>query len=66
VIDGCITCPWHGYQYAPDTGASPPPFTESVPTFDVRVEAGRVLVHPRPHPPGTRVEPARIDAGGGA
>jgi nitrite reductase/ring-hydroxylating ferredoxin subunit/DMSO/TMAO reductase YedYZ heme-binding membrane subunit len=60
VLDGCITCPWHGYQYDPKTGASPAPFTEKVPTFDVRVEGGRVLVHPRPNPAGTAVEPARI------
>jgi nitrite reductase/ring-hydroxylating ferredoxin subunit/DMSO/TMAO reductase YedYZ heme-binding membrane subunit len=62
VIDGCVTCPWHGYQYLPDTGASPPPFTEKVPTFRVRIEAGRVLVDPRPNPAGTRAEPARIAA----
>jgi len=60
VIDGCITCPWHGYQYEPETGASPPPFTEKIPTFRVTIRDGRVLVHPRPNPPGTRVEPARI------
>ncbi|HEX4372071.1 MAG TPA: Rieske 2Fe-2S domain-containing protein, partial [Puia sp.] len=24
VIDGCITCPWHGYQYLPNNGQSPP------------------------------------------
>jgi nitrite reductase/ring-hydroxylating ferredoxin subunit len=58
IVNGCVVCPWHGYEYAPDTGASPPPFTEKVPTFDVRVVAGRVLVHPHPHAPGTRVEPA--------
>jgi nitrite reductase/ring-hydroxylating ferredoxin subunit len=23
VVAGCITCPWHGYQYLPETGASP-------------------------------------------
>ena len=33
IIDGCITCPWHGYQYLPESGASPPPFTEKVPTL---------------------------------
>ena len=60
VIDGCITCPWHGYQYRPEDGASPPPFTEKIPTFRVRVDADRVLVHPQPLPPGTRVEPAVI------
>lgn len=60
VIDGCITCPWHGYQYRPEDGCSPPPFTETIPTFNVRVEEGRVLVDPRPNPPGTRAEPARV------
>ena len=64
ILDGCITCPWHGYQYLPDTGASPPPFTETVPTFRVRVVDGQVFVHPTPLPPGTRVEPA--EAGGAA
>jgi methionine sulfoxide reductase heme-binding subunit len=66
IVKGCIVCPWHGYEYVPDTGASPPPFTEKVPTFDVRVVAGRVLVHPQPHAPGTRVPPARLDVTGRA
>jgi len=61
ILDGCITCPWHGYQYLPDSGASPAPFTEKLPTFDVRVTKGRVFVNPVPHPPGTRVEPAAIE-----
>ena len=60
ILDGCITCPWHGYQYLPETGASPPPFVEKVPTFNVRVKNGRVLVQPWPNAPGTRAEPALI------
>jgi len=60
IIEGCITCPWHGYQYRPETGASPPPFTEKIPTFRVRLAGGRVQVHPQPLPPGTPVEPAVI------
>lgn len=60
ILDGCITCPWHGYQYDPATGESPPPFTEKVPTFRVTLRDGRVLVDPRPHPPGLPCEPARI------
>jgi sulfoxide reductase heme-binding subunit YedZ len=60
VIDGCVTCPWHGYQYDPANGRAPKPFTEKVPTFDVKLDGDRVLVHPRPHAPGTPVEPARI------
>jgi nitrite reductase/ring-hydroxylating ferredoxin subunit/DMSO/TMAO reductase YedYZ heme-binding membrane subunit len=64
IVFGCITCPWHGYQYKPDSGASPPPFVEKVPTFNVRVKNGRVLVHPRPNPAGTRAAPALIEAPG--
>ncbi len=60
IIDGCVTCPWHGYQYLPESGASPPPFTEKVPTFNIRVANGRVLVDPRPNKPGERVEPAPV------
>jgi nitrite reductase/ring-hydroxylating ferredoxin subunit/DMSO/TMAO reductase YedYZ heme-binding membrane subunit len=61
IVDGCITCPWHGYQYLPETGASPPPFIEKVPTFNVRIQNGRVLIHPKPNPAGVRAEPAMVD-----
>jgi sulfoxide reductase heme-binding subunit YedZ len=61
IIDGCVTCPWHGYQYAPDTGASPPPFTDKVATYRTRVVGIKVLVDPTPHPPGTRLDPALIE-----
>jgi sulfoxide reductase heme-binding subunit YedZ len=61
IVFGCITCPWHGYQYVPETGLSPPPFVEKVPTFNVLVRNGRVLVNPKPNPAGTRAEPARIE-----
>jgi nitrite reductase/ring-hydroxylating ferredoxin subunit/DMSO/TMAO reductase YedYZ heme-binding membrane subunit len=60
IIDGCITCPWHGYQYLPDTGASPPPFTEKVATYRTRLDGNQVFVDPEPLPPGTRVEPSVI------
>jgi nitrite reductase/ring-hydroxylating ferredoxin subunit len=60
IIDGCVTCPWHGYQYLPDSGASPPPFTQKVPTYRTRVVGSHVYIHPSPLPPGTRVEPSRI------
>jgi len=60
IVDGCVTCPWHGYQYRARDGQSPPPFTEKVPTHEVRIEGGRVLVNPRALAPGTPVEPARI------
>jgi methionine sulfoxide reductase heme-binding subunit len=61
VIDGCITCPWHGWQYRPHDGCSPPPFQERIATYDVRIVAGRVHVKATPNAPGTPTAPARID-----
>ncbi|MBV6645798.1 MAG: ferric reductase-like transmembrane domain-containing protein [Cyclobacteriaceae bacterium] len=60
IIDGCITCPWHGYQYLPGNGQSPPPFTEKVETYDLKLENGQVWVNAQPHPEGTAVEPLKI------
>ncbi len=54
VVDGCITCPWHGWNYKVEDGCSPPPFKEVVATHDTRLEAGRVQVRATPNPPGTR------------
>lgn len=53
IIDGCITCPWHGYQYLPQNGQSPPPFKEKVSTYDVRIEGTAVWLNPQPYPEGT-------------
>lgn len=60
IIDGCITCPWHGYQYLPHNGKSPPPFTEKIKTYQVRVVDGRVQVNPAAFAPGTPVEPVQL------
>ncbi len=61
IIDGCITCPWHGYQYLPHNGQSPPPFDEKVQTYDVKVVDQMVYVNPRPYAEGTERPPALID-----
>ena len=53
VVDGCVTCPWHGFQYRLEDGCAPPPFTEKLVTYRVRVNRGVVEVDPRPLPPGT-------------
>jgi nitrite reductase/ring-hydroxylating ferredoxin subunit/DMSO/TMAO reductase YedYZ heme-binding membrane subunit len=60
IIDGCVTCPWHGYQYRLEDGCAPPPFTEKLVTYRVRLNQGTVEVDPRPLPPGT---PASIRCG---
>lgn len=60
IIDGCITCPWHGWQYKAHDGCSPPPFTEKITTYQVRLRSGRVEVCTTPLPPGTPTTPAVI------
>jgi sulfoxide reductase heme-binding subunit YedZ len=61
VVDGCISCPWHGWEYRPQDGCSPPPFHEKVATYRVRVIGRRILLNPDPLAPGTPVEPARYE-----
>jgi nitrite reductase/ring-hydroxylating ferredoxin subunit/DMSO/TMAO reductase YedYZ heme-binding membrane subunit len=61
VVDGCITCPWHGWQYKPEDGCSPPPFEEKVSTYRVRIEDGEVWVHPDSPGEGISIEPAKIE-----
>lgn len=61
IIDGCVTCPWHGFQYRVTDGQSPAPFTEKVPTYRVKLEGGTVYVDPAANPPGTPVEPVKIE-----
>ena len=61
VVDGCITCPWHGYQYQPEDGQSPPPFHEKLETYQLAIHDGKVWVNPDPLPEGTYVEPVKIE-----
>jgi len=60
VIDGCITCPWHGFQYQLADGCAPPPYTEKLATYRLRLHHGQVLLDPRPNPPGTYVPPRAL------
>jgi nitrite reductase/ring-hydroxylating ferredoxin subunit/DMSO/TMAO reductase YedYZ heme-binding membrane subunit len=53
IIDGCVTCPWHGYQYRLADGCAPPPFTEKLATYRVRIRNGVVEVDPNALPRGT-------------
>lgn len=61
VIDGCVTCPWHGWEYRPADGCSPPPFAEKIATYRVIVKDRRVLLDPIAQPPGTTSVPACIE-----
>ena len=54
IIDGCVTCPWHGYQYRLEDGCAPPPFTDKLATYRVRLRDGLIEVDPQALPPGTK------------
>ncbi len=62
IIGGCVTCPWHGFQYRPEDGRAPAPYTEKLATYQLKLEGGKVWLDPRANAPGTYVEPVRIDA----
>ena len=57
IIDGLITCPWHGFQFRPEDGCAPEPFTDRIATYRLRLDGATVLLDPSPLPPGTRVDP---------
>ncbi|MEM7423865.1 MAG: Rieske 2Fe-2S domain-containing protein [Pseudomonadota bacterium] len=61
ILWGCVTCPWHGFQYNVRDGRSPEPFTETVPTYNLRLGGGEIWVDNRPNPPGTDVEPIVLE-----
>jgi nitrite reductase/ring-hydroxylating ferredoxin subunit len=60
VVEGCITCPWHGYQYYPHNGQSPAPFEEKVSTYKVKVVDAQIWVNPTALEEGEEVKPARV------
>ena len=49
---GLLRCPWHGWDYHPDTGKAPG-FDDGVDTFPVKVEGEEVYVGIEPEAPHT-------------
>ncbi|WP_419253838.1 Rieske 2Fe-2S domain-containing protein [Caulobacter sp. ErkDOM-YI] len=48
VLDGCVTCPWHGFQFRLTDGRAPAPYTDRVATYATRVLDGVVYVRTTP------------------
>ncbi|MGB8166726.1 MAG: Rieske 2Fe-2S domain-containing protein [Chthoniobacteraceae bacterium] len=56
IVNGCITCPWHGFQYKAADGCSPPPFTEVLPTYPLRIVGETIYLSPQALPLGSKSE----------
>lgn len=48
VLDGCVTCPWHGFQFRLQDGRAPDPYTDRVATYATRIVEGVVYVRTEP------------------
>lgn len=57
IVFGCVTCPWHGFSYKARNGRSPAPFTEMIPTYNMKLEDGYLYIDRKANQPGTDVEP---------
>ena len=60
IIDGCITCPWHGYQFYPENGRARAPFDEKIATYVLKLKERTIFVNSSPNLPGTRTEPIKV------
>jgi len=49
ILDGLITCPWHGFQFDPETGAAPAPFEDRVKTHQLKYDEGALWVNTEPN-----------------
>lgn len=53
IRDGLITCPWHGFQFDPETGEAPAPFEDKVQTHSLKFVDDQLWVRSEPNPLGT-------------
>jgi DMSO/TMAO reductase YedYZ heme-binding membrane subunit/nitrite reductase/ring-hydroxylating ferredoxin subunit len=61
IVEGCVTCPWHGFQYRPEDGRAPAPFTERVAVYRTRIETGIIYVLGTPITTGEYVAPSVVE-----
>lgn len=60
IVNGCITCPWHGFQFSPEDGRAPAPYTDKIRTYKTKLIGEDIFVIDEAYPEGTRVEPLRL------
>ncbi len=65
IVDGYVTCPWHGFQFDPATGRAPPPYPDCIETYDTRLRDGWVWIRRAPNAPGATARSGRIGEAAG-
>ncbi len=60
IVNGCITCPWHGWNYQPEDGCSPPPFKEVISTYKTRIVGNQIWVAIATNALGSRCDGSSI------
>lgn len=60
IVDGYITCPWHGFQFDPATGRAPAPYEDCIETYDTEVRGEWVWIRTTPNAPGATARNGQI------
>jgi nitrite reductase/ring-hydroxylating ferredoxin subunit len=63
IVYGMVTCPWHGFSYKPCNGRAPAPFTEKIPSYNIKLENGFLFIDSEANQPGTDVDPVIHEGG---
>lgn len=62
IENGCVTCPWHGFRFDPETGAAVAPFHGQIRTYEVRLEGDNIFLDPNMRPAGRAAQPVMVSA----
>ncbi len=63
ILDGCVTCPWHGFQFKLVDGVAPAPYTEKIATYNVKLEDGFIFVFHKPNALGEKSDGITLGSG---
>lgn len=44
VTGGCVTCPWHGWQFKLENGACQGDFGEAATSYPIKIKVGKLFV----------------------
>ncbi len=60
IVDGFVTCPWHGRRFKPETGHACEGSHGSIGCYEAKIAGGTVYVKPQMLPAGTPARPVSV------